>query len=69
MHTSLASVPDVCEPVWNHSQGVSVDPYAGAPITLTIHSPMQREHVNFVGFFFGLTVFSLGAAILLAVWL
>jgi hypothetical protein len=30
---------------------------------------MQREHVKFVGFFFGLTVFSLGAAMLLAVWL
>ena len=30
---------------------------------------MQREHLNFVGFFFGLTVFSLEAAMLPAVWL
>jgi hypothetical protein len=30
---------------------------------------MEREHINACGFFFGLTVLSLGAAIILAVWL
>jgi hypothetical protein len=30
---------------------------------------MQHEHVNACALFFGLTVFSLGTAILLAVWL